>query len=110
MEDFIAEMARLGLSPREEAGLVICEIIPVTGPRAGTTVEVGVAADELERWPDEPPHWVHMPADIGFPYRSGPSPKEGWAKHSRNNAGWGDAPAAACWTAHLQAVLAEATG
>ena len=108
VEQFIEDMARLGPSPKEEAGLVIGEITPVSGARAGTVVEYGVSVDELQRWPHEPPHWIHLPTDVVFPHNNAPSSKEGWVKHSRNNAGWGDAPPGVCWMAHLRAVLAEA--
>ena len=109
MQAFMDDMAKLGLSPEEEAGLVICRVIAVGGARAGNVVEVGVAVDELASWPQAPPHWIHLPADIEFARtNSQPSPKPGWCKHSRNSAGWGDAPPAVCWAAHLQAVLHEA--
>ena len=107
---FVDAMTKLGLSPAVEAGLVICRITPAAGARAGRAVEVGAAVDELGGWPQVPPHWIHLPADVGFAStNSDNSPKTGWLKHSRNSAGWGDAPPAVCWTAHLQAVLSEAT-
>ena len=109
MQAFVDDMARLGLAPAEESGLVICHLAPVGGARAGSVVEVGVAIEEVANWPQAPPHWIHLPADIKFARtNSEPSPKPGWRKHSRNSAGWGDAPAAVCWAAHLQAVLDEA--
>ena len=109
MEDFIADMAELGLSPTEEAGLVICGILPVGGARSGSVVEVGVAVDELAGWPQAPPHWIHLPSEVEFARtNSEPSPKSGWLRHSRSTAGWGDAPAAICWIAHVRAVLSEA--
>ena len=109
MHAFMDDMAKLGLAPGEEAGLVICRVTPVGGAHAGTAVAVGVAVEELASWPQAPPHWIHLPSEISFARtNSEPSTKPGWQRHSRNSAGWGDAPAAVCWAAHLQAVLDEA--
>ena len=92
-----------------EAGLVICSITPVAGACASSSLEAGVSVDELGGWPQVPPHWIHLPSEIKFAStNSQSSPKAGWLRHSRNCAGWGDAPPAVCWTAHLQAVLIEA--
>lgn len=108
VEAFVDAMAGLGLCPRVEAELVVCEVTPAAGAHAGTCVEVGVAVSELGDWPHAPPHWVHLPSAVRFSStNSQPSPKTGWLQHSRNSAGWGDAPAAVCWHAHLQAVLSE---
>ena len=102
-------MARLGLFPAVDAGLVICRIAAIGGALAGSAVEVGVAVDELAGWPQAPPHWIHLPGEIEFAATNcEPSPKPGWLMHSRNSAGWGDAPPAVCWAAHLRAVLDEA--
>lgn len=103
-------MAERGLSPVVEAELVVCRITPADGARAGRPVEVGAAVDELGGWPQVPPHWIHLPADVRFAgTNSENSAKTGWLRHSRNPAGWGDAPPGVCWTAHLQAVLSEVT-
>lgn len=109
-QEFVEAMSRLGLSPKLEAGLVIFRITPAAGARAGKPLEVGVSLGELTGWPQVPPHWIHLPSDVQFiKTNSAPSPKTGWNKHSRNSAGWGDAPAEVCWTAHIQAVLSEVT-
>lgn len=109
-DGFVAAMSGLGLSPRVEAGLVVCRVTPVAGARAGSVVEVGVALGELSAWPQTPPHWIHLPRGVGFPRtNSEPSPKDGWLKHSRDIPNWGSAPAADDWAAHLQAVLRDAT-
>ena len=106
---FVEAMDRLGLRPKVEAELVVCEVAPAAGAHAGDRVEAGVAPAELGDWPHAPPHWVHLPAGIRFnSTNSKASPKAGWLQHSRNCAGWGDAPAEVCWHAHLQAVLGEA--
>ena len=102
-------MAQLGLAPTVEAGLIICCFTPVEGARAGDSIEVGIAVDELAPWPQAPPHWIHLSSDIHFlRTNSRPSSKSGWLMHSRNVAGWGDTEPAAGWTSHLQAVLSEA--
>ena len=107
---FVDAMSELGLSPRVEAGLVICRVTPVAGARAGSVVEVGVALDELSAWSLTPPHWIHLPRSVGFARtNSQPSPREGWLRHSRNILHWGSAPAAIDWAAHIQAVLRDAT-
>ena len=63
-EAFVEHMARLGLRPRVEAGLVIYDLEPVDGARAGMVVDTAVALDELARWPQVPPHWIHLPGDV----------------------------------------------
>ena len=106
---FVDDMAKFGLCPRVEAELVVCDVTPAAGAYAGGRVEAGVAAAELGDWPHAPPHWVHLPDAVVFnSTNSKASPRAGWLQHSRNCAGWGDAPAAVCWHAHLQAVLNEA--
>ena len=111
IQAFLDEMDESGLSPRVEAGLVVCRFIPVDGARAGSPVEVGVADDELQGWPQMPPHWIHLPHDIEFAHTNAkPSSKEGWLKHSRDCPGWGDSPPPRCWIAHVQCVLGEAVG
>ena len=108
-QQFVDAMSRLGLSPTVEAGLVIFRITPAAGARSGTPVEIAVSLEELTGWPQVPPHWIHLPSDVEFAMtNSAPSSKAGWNKHSRNSAGWGDAPPEVCWTAHVQAVLSEA--
>ena len=106
---FIDELTGLGLDPAVEAELVVSRVTPVDGARAGTPVETGVALDELESWPELPPHWVHLPDGVHFrETNSKPSPKPGWLMHSRQLTGWGDAPAGVAWAAHVRAVLSEA--
>lgn len=106
---FIDEVAELGLRPKVEAELVICVVTPALGARAGTPVEVGVALDELQPWPQAPPYWVQLPSDISFTRTTtDASPKDGWVKHSRQIQGWGHAPAAVHWSSHIQAVLKDA--
>ena len=103
-------MAQLGLNPRVEAGLVIYWIIPVEGAHAGVAVETGVSTDELTPWPQVPPHWVHLPADITFSgTNSQASPKQRWLMHSRQLIGWGNEPPGRCWAGHVRSVLGEAT-
>lgn len=107
-QSFISGMQELGLGPRTEDGLIVCDVVPVAGHRAGGAVPLGVAIEELVNWPQAPPHWIHVPADVEFSStNSEASCKPGWLKHSRNCAGWGDAPAAVSWHAHVQAVLCE---
>lgn len=108
VRDFVDAMAKLGLNPRVEAELVICSVIPASGAHAGDCVAVGVAEGELRSWPQVPPHWIHLPGSVVFSNTNcKASPKATWLQHSRNCAGWGDAPAAVCWHAHVQAVLSE---
>ena len=110
VQGFKDDMAQLGLNPRVEAGLVICRIIPVEGARAGVAVETGVSTDELTPWPQVPPHWVHLPADITFSRtNSQASPKQRWLMHSRQLNGWGNEPPGRCWAGHVRSVIGEAT-
>lgn len=111
LQAFVDDMDGLGLCPQVEAGLVVCDVVPVTGARAGGSLLLGVAVEEVNNWPTAPPHWIHLPAEIQFrATNSEASSKPSWLRHSRNCAGWGDAPAAVCWHAHLQAVLGEVVG
>ena len=72
-------------------------------------METGVAVAELQSWPQVPPHWLHFPAAVEFLRTNiGASPKPGWASHSRQISGWGDAPAGIAWASHVRAVLSEA--
>lgn len=66
VQGFVEAMTGLGLNPRIEAELVIYEVEPVEGAHAGTKVETGVAVGELTSWPQEPPHWVHLPSSVVF--------------------------------------------
>ena len=110
VQAFVESMAKLGLLPAVEADLIIYKITPAAGARSGSVVEVGTAVDELDGWPQIPPHWIHLPADVRFANtNSENSTKVGWLRHSRNSSGWGDAHPEVCWTAHLQAVLSEVT-
>ena len=110
VQGFMDDMTQLDLNPRLEAGLVIYRIIPVEGTHAGIEVETGVSTDELSRWPQAPPHWIHLPADIIFSRtNSQASPKPGWMMHSRQLNGWGDAPPGRCWASHVRSVFSEAT-
>lgn len=105
---FVDDMASLGLRPRVEDRLVVCDVVAVAGHRAGETTLLGVDIDELSGWPVTPPHWVHLPAEVKFgTTNSEASSTPGWLKHSRNCAGWGDVPPSISWHAHLQAVLSE---
>ena len=110
VQRFINDMAQIGFDPRVEADLVILEIVPVEGARAGRPVETAAAVGELEPWPQVPPHWIHLPKEVNFPRtNSQDSSKAGWLMHSRDLKGWGDAPAAVCWASHVRSVLCEAT-
>lgn len=104
-------LTRLGLEPRLEAGLVVFTVEPVEGPRAGAETVTGVAVDELGRWPQVPPHWVHLPADVTFSRtNSRPSLRAGWLMHSRQVSGWGrDADPAQAWVGHVRGIVGQAT-
>ena len=107
---FTDDMTRLGMVPRLEAGLVVYRVEPVDGAHAGILVATGVSVDELSSWPMAPPHWIHFPSSIRFSRtNSQPSPRPGWAMHSRQITGWGDASPGIGWVSHIRAVLSEAT-
>ena len=110
-QTFVDAAKQLELSPTEDSGLIVCRFIPAVGVLAGTSIEVGVAVDELRSWPQAPPYWVHLPGDISFAENGAieASPKEGWLKHSRQISNWGSAPPAADWSSHIHAVLRDAT-
>ena len=107
---FMDDMTRHGFEPTAEAGLVVYRITPIDGAHSGTAVETGVSTNELTPWPEVPPHWIHLPGDVGFSEtNSRASSKPGWLKHSRQFDGWGDAPPSICWVSHVRAALGEAT-
>ena len=108
-EAFVEHMTRLGLHPRVEAGLVIYAVEPVDGARAGTVVDTAVGVDELGRWPQVPPHWIHLPGDVILARtNSRPSTRPGWTMHSRQIAGWGVDDPGVAWAGHVRGVLGEA--
>lgn len=111
VEGFVDDMTRLGLQPRVEAGLVLYRVEPVDGARAGTPVETAVAINELARWPQVPPHWIHFLGDVTLSRtNSQPSPRPGWIMHSRQITGWGrDSDPGRGWAGHVRGVLSEAT-
>ena len=107
---FVTDMGSLGLNPTIDNGLVLYHITPIDGALAGTVVETGVAIDELDNWPQAPPHWLHFPESIRFSRTNAEiSTRSGWLKHSRNISGWGDSPPASGWASHVRAVLSEVT-
>lgn len=110
VEGFLDGLRRLGVGARREADLVVFAVTAAGGAHAGADVETAVSVDELARWPQVPPHWVHLPQTIRLSRtNSRPSSLAGWLRHSRNIAGWGDAaePAQA-WVAQVRGVLEEA--
>ena len=108
VEAFMQDLTKLGFETKFEAELVIYQVVSVDGAHAGIPLETGVSVDELEPWPQVPPHWLHFPADIRFSRtNSQPSSKHGWLMHSRQITGWGDAPAGIAWVSHVRAVLSE---
>ena len=110
VQRFCDDLNELGLEPLVEGDLVVYRVTPVDGARAGTPLETGVSVDDLNSWPQAPPHWVHLPTDVQFPRtNSQPSSKPGWVMHSRQIASWNDAPPGSGWASHVRAVLSEAT-
>ena len=94
VEGFIRDMTVLDIEATLEADLVLCNVVAVDGAHAGKAVAVGVAVAELGQWPQVPPHWLHFPSSVRFSRTNySQSPKAGWLMHSRQIAGWGDAPA-----------------
>ena len=108
VEGFVQSMMEIGFETTLEAGLAIYRMLAIDGACAGIPVETGVSIEELETWPQVPPHWLHFPADIRFSRtNSQTSSKQGWLMHSRQITGWGDAPAGIAWVSHVRAVLSE---
>ena len=109
VQKFVDDMTKAGFAPEVGAEVVTFQITPVDGARAGCSVDTGVSTGELDPWPQAPPHWIHFPVDVTLSRtNSQASPKQGWLMHSRNLAGWGDAPPAVSWASHIRAVLSEA--
>ena len=109
VDGFIRDMTTLGFDATLEGELVVYRVVPVDGAYAGTAMETGVDVGELQSWPQVPPHWLHFPAAVEFAQTNiGASQKSGWASHSRQISGWGDAPAGIAWASHVRAVLSEA--
>jgi len=110
IEGFVEGLRLCGAQPHVEGAHVMYLVEPVEGSCAGGVVETAVAANELERWPIVPPHWVHLPASVRFPStNSQASALSGWVQHSRQIASWGrDAVPAQGWLAHVRSVVGEA--
>ena len=111
VDGFIAGLDACAVFAQISDGLVIFELEPVTGGRAGTTVTTAVEAAELQRWPAVPPHWIHVPDDITFAQtNSRPSTRPGFLRHSRQIGDWGrDSEPGRAWLSHHRAVLGECT-
>lgn len=109
VEAFIQDVTELGCDPTLDADLVIYKVVAVDGAYAGRPVDTAVGINELEPWPQVPPHWLHFPAGVRFSRTNSQlSPKSGWLMHSRQITGWGDAPAGVAWVSHVRAVLSGA--
>lgn len=109
VEGFVEGLKRCGCDPEERNDVIVFNVVPAGGARAGRAVETGVGLDELSGWPMAPPHWLHFPASINIANtNSKPSPIPNWLKHSRKADAWGNAeePAQA-WIAHVRAVLED---
>lgn len=110
LEGFVAGLRRCGANPQRRAGLVVYEVEPVEGPLAGQVVLTGVEEQEVAQWPMVPPHWVHLPGEIGFASTNSQlSALSGWLRHSRQIRGWGgEQDPAQAWLAQVRAVVGEA--
>lgn len=109
-EQFVEDLARLGLRARVESGLVLYALEPVDGARAGTLVETAVAVEELARWPQVPPHWIHLPDNVNLARTNcRPSCRPGWTMHSWQLVDWGRDDPGVAWASHVRGVLGQAT-
>lgn len=109
VDAFRAGLAACGVESRVQSAVVVFSVVAAT--RSGViTVETGVALAELQAWPAVPPHWIHLPAPVTFAQTNINTQETlpGWARHSRDVLGWGNAeqPAQA-WLAHVRGVLLE---
>jgi hypothetical protein len=107
---FVDGLASLAAAPARQSDLVIYRIEPVDGRYAGDCLTTAVEVIELANWPIAPPHWIHLPADVGFAHtNSQPSQLSGFARHSRQIAAWGTDPNPdQAWLAHVRSVVGEA--
>lgn len=109
VQSFFKDISEVGFDPVVEADLVLYTVIPIDGGFAGQSVQTGVSLEELEPWPQVPPHWVHLPTSVRFDGGNvQPSPKAGWQMHSRQVEGWGDTEPRVAWASHVRAVLSAA--
>jgi hypothetical protein len=104
---FMAGLQALDARPGRCGPLIVYAVDVISGPHAGTVIETGVEVAELAGWPIAPPHWIHLPATVGFEHtNSQPSPVAGWVRHSRQICDWGsDADPGQAWLAHVRGVL-----
>jgi hypothetical protein len=109
-DGFAAGLRECGLDPDIQNEVIRFQAVPVTGAFAATTVDCGVAVEDLAGWPTLPPHWLHLPPAVRFAHtNSQPSPLPGWLRHSRPPARWGnDASPARAYLAHVRGILGEA--
>jgi hypothetical protein len=107
---FIAGLRHCGTEAVVMNNIVVFTVV-AAGRSGPITTQTGVAAAELAAWPAVPPHWVHFPAAVQFTHTNSRQDDtlRGWARHSRQINGWGDAqePAQA-WLAHLHRILRDA--
>jgi hypothetical protein len=106
---FVAGLDALGIETTRQSGLVVYELEPFAGTRAGQLTLTGVEVGELSRWPTTPVHWIHVPASLNIP-GSQPSPLAGWLRYSRPHPGRVDAAANPVreWVAHVREFLGHA--
>ena len=92
-------------------GFITYVIEPIKGSRAGQPILTAVEVAEVQRWPAVPPHWIHLPCDIGFPRtNTQASTRPGYLRHSRQINDWGrDPDPAQAWMSHVRGMLSEAT-
>jgi hypothetical protein len=112
VQGYVDQMNAAGHPSRVVGAVVVTPVEAVGGAHHGKTIEVGVNTNELTNWPATPPHWIHLPSQIGFPRTNANSQETlpGYLRHSRQPHNWGEEPdPIRAIIAHLRFVLHEAT-
>ncbi|MBC2586915.1 hypothetical protein [Rhodococcus aetherivorans] len=108
---FIADLADEGHEPARCGDVVRYRVIPASGRYAGVQLETGVSVCELQGWPTVPPHWIHLPDEVGFAHTNVDVQNclPGWQRHSRDTGPWRmDRKPILVWIAHVRGVLGQA--
>ncbi|GAB1815926.1 hypothetical protein [Mycobacterium sp. MUNTM1] len=100
-----------GVPVHAEPGRLMFDVLAVDGALAGQMVQTGVSLNEVQNWPQVPPHWVHLPNTVVFETTTSDTNDcpPGWKRHSREFAFTDTSvPPATAWLRHVRGLLSLA--